>query len=87
MADLHGINGGGVAAQARARLLELGGLGDDDSMRPGKLAGALGALTSLLCEQQTVTVAGDDLASLIAILRDEAARIDERQMIDMARRG
>jgi hypothetical protein len=86
MADLHSINGG-AAAQARANLLELGGLGDDDSCRADKLARALNAFALLVCEQQTVSISGEDLGSLIGVLADEAARINERQFIERARTG
>lgn len=86
MGKLHNI-GGGAAAQARANLLELGGLGDDDSCRADKLARALSAVSMLMCEQHTLHISGEDLASLIGVLADEAARINERQFIERARRG
>lgn len=85
MANLRSIDGGSEAARARAQLAELGGLGDDDSMRAMFLTGGLNALSSLVAEQDTVNISGNDLSCLLKIMADEAARVEARQSLDAAR--
>lgn len=70
------------------RLLELGGLGADDSLRAGFVAKALKAFSGLLSgNRQLDGVQGEDLGALALIIADEAERVAERQLLDEARRA
>jgi hypothetical protein len=76
---------GPAIAASEARLCELGGLADDDSLRAVVQAKALHAFAALLDGERLPTCTPEELASLAHILAENADRIAERQMIDAAR--
>lgn len=76
-----------VSRLAEARLRELGGLGDDDSLRAGIQASALRGFAALLDARQAPVCAPGELAALAYILAENADRIAERQLLDLSRRA
>ena len=76
------------ATRAEYRLLQLGGLGDDDSLRAHKIAMGLNAFSQLLGGNPALeAVNGEELGALVQLLADDAARVAERQQLDEARRS
>ena len=74
-------------ARAEGRLLDLGGLGDDDSLRAHNVAMGMKAFSNLLCGHgQMSAMEGEELGALARIIADEAERVAERQSLDEMRR-
>ena len=84
MADMHAISGG-QGAQIRAELHELGGLGEDDSLRVAIAADALRAISALLDGHETLTIRGPDMAALLHLVANDVQRVNLRQTLDSLR--
>jgi hypothetical protein len=77
----------GHQQDAEARLIELGGLGHDDSLRAQFVAMAMKAFADLLCgHTQLSMIDSEQLGALARIIANDAERVAERQFLDGIRR-